>query len=88
MSDPGTPRPGIRLAGGAPIPPAPSLGNHRPISKDGRRLGGITETQPATWIPACIHPDCWTALDARATARIATVALRGHWALDHSSAAA
>jgi hypothetical protein len=79
------PRAGIRLAGGRPIPAAPSLGRHRPVNGNGVHLGASVETSPGEFVPVCA--DCQEALDARTTEGLAIGALYGHWDQTHPDAA-
>lgn len=83
-----TPTSGIRLHGGAPIPPAPSLGRHRPITANGVRLGATVELEPGRHVPVCGHRDCRAALAPRDTTKLAGGALYGHWEAEHPEAAA
>jgi uncharacterized protein YlaI len=86
MTAPLTPRSGIRLRGGAPIPPAPSLGVNAPITTiDGTYLGSATELRPGLWVPVCAG--CHTRLDPRTTQRLASGALKGHHRATHRAAA-
>lgn len=83
-----TPPAGIRLRGGAPIPPAPSLGRHRNVAANGIWLGATVEIEPRRYVPICAHPDCMTSLDSRDTHKLAAGALYGHWNDMHEEAAA
>lgn len=78
---------GIRLRGGAPIPPAPSLGVNVPVAgPDGTHIGSVNGLTPSMWVPVC--EGCHARLDARSTQRIAIGALRLHHHEDHGRRAA
>jgi hypothetical protein len=81
------PRAGIRLAGGRPIPAAPSLGRHRPVNGNGVHLGASVETHPGEYVPVCSHADCLDALAPRFDEDAAIGALLSHWGNAHPDAA-
>jgi hypothetical protein len=87
MTAPLTPRSGIRLRGGAPIPPAPSLGVNVPVAgPDGTHIGSVNGLAPGVWVAVC--EDCHAPLGGRTTERLATGALRIHRYQDHGRRAA
>jgi hypothetical protein len=83
-----TPPAGIRLRGGAPIPPAPSFGRSVSVIADGIRIGGGHETYPGHWVPVCGLGDCYRPLAPQPDHQKAREALRGHWGDEHREAAA
>lgn len=80
---PDAPTRGIRLAGDAAIPPAPSLGDYRPVTHRGHHIGSVLEVTPGHHIPVCA-PGCYQPLPARPTYLQGKVALRAHWAHEHA----
>jgi hypothetical protein len=83
-----TPPAGIRLRGGAPIPPPPSLGRSVNVTADGIRIGDAHETLPGRWVAVCGVEDCRRALAPRPDHIKAGEALRGHWGDHHPEDAA
>jgi hypothetical protein len=88
MTSPLTPRSGIRLAGGAPIPPAPSFGQHQPVTAAGFYLGATVELQHNVYVPVCAHRGCRAQLTACRTRNIAEGAVYRHWDAAHPGEAA
>lgn len=76
-ADPVAPGTGIRLKGGATIPPAPSFGAYRPVDLNGRHIGGIVEIGADHHIPVCVG--CYQPLHPTTTHHQGKADLRLHW---------